>query len=169
MNISLHSFNEKYQVSLRSYLDNIFDSIEELIKKDTYISLRMWVKNKYHQDIINYINQRYNTNLTDNIDNYTIKEKLYINNFQEFIWPELNNNYYSDKGTCYALKDHIGILVDGTVVPCCLDSQGIINLGSIYTHSLTEILKQDRVKTMLDNFKNHKKCEELCQHCRFID
>lgn len=34
-------------------------------------------------------------------------------------------------GTCYGLKTHIGILSDGTVVPCCLDGEGIINLGKI--------------------------------------
>ena len=169
INISLHSYNDKYKISLNKYLDNIFNTIEELIKSNTYISLRMWVKNKHNQEMINYINKRYNTKITDNIDNFTIKDKLYINNFHEFIWPDLNNNYYNEQGTCYALKDHIGILVDGTIVPCCLDTQGIINLGNIYKDTLDNILKQERVITMINNFKKHKKYEELCKHCRFID
>ena len=129
----------------------------------------MWVKNKYNQEMINYINKKYNTNITSDITNYTIKDKLYINNFHEFIWPDLNNNYYNEFGTCYALKDHIGILVDGKVVPCCLDTQGIINLGNIYKDNLENILKQERVIKMINNFKNHIKCEELCKHCNFID
>ena len=169
LNISLHSFDDKYQISLQTYLDNLFDSVEELIKNDTYISLRMWVKNKYHQDIIKYINKRFNLNLPKDIDKYTIKDKLFINNFHEFIWPDLNNDYYSDKGTCYALKNHIGILVDGTIVPCCLDTEGIINLGNIYQQSINDILKQERINKILDNFRKHKKCEELCKHCMFID
>ena len=168
LNISLHSYNNNH-IELNKYLDNIFDSVDELIKNDTYISLRLWVKNKYNKDIINYINKRYNVNIKENIDNYTIKDKLFINNFHEFIWPDLNNNYYNEEGTCYALTDHIGILVDGTVIPCCLDTLGTINLGNIYKQSLQNILKQERVQDMLDNFKKHKKCEELCKHCHFID
>ena len=169
INISLHSFNDKYNISLNKYLDNVFDSIDELIKNNTYISLRMWVKNKYNKEMIDYINKRYNTNINENIDNITIKDKLYINNFHEFIWPDLNNNYYSEIGTCYALTDHIGILVDGTIVPCCLDTQGLINLGNIYQDNIDDIFKQDRVIKMITNFKNHKKSEELCKHCKFID
>ena len=169
LNISMHSFSDKYNIPLNKYLDNIFDSVEELIKNNAYISLRMWVKNKYNKDMINYINNRYHTNIKEDIKNITIKDKLYINNFHEFIWPDLNNNYYSEEGTCYGLTDHIGILVDGTIVPCCLDTQGIINLGNIYKEKIEDIMNQDRVKNMITNFKNHKKCEELCKHCKFID
>ena len=35
-------------------------------------------------------------------------------------------------GYCHALKDQLAILVDGTIVPCCLDNNGDINLGNIY-------------------------------------
>lgn len=169
LNISLHSYSNKYHKTLKDYLDNIFDSIDELIKNDTYISLRMWVKNKYNDKMIDYINKRYSVKVDKNKDNFTIKDKLFINNFHEFIWPDLDNDYYNELGTCYALRDHIGILVDGTIVPCCLDSKAIINLGNIYKDELEDILKQIRVKKMLEGFRNHKKCEELCKHCKFID
>ncbi len=169
VNISLHSYNDKYLLSLDKYLDNVFASVDELIKNGTYISLRMWVKNIYNKEMIYYINKRYNVNICNNIDNFTIKDKLYLNNFHEFIWPDLNNNYYNEFGTCYGLIDHIGILVDGTVVPCCLDTQGVINLGNIYIDDLNNILNQGRIIKMINSFKNHKKCEELCKHCKFID
>ena len=168
LNISLHSFNDKYKIDLIKYLDNIFDTIDLLITNKTYISLRLWVKNKYNNDIITYINKRYNINIT-NLDNYKINDYIFINNFHEFIWPDLNNNTYENIGTCYALKDHIGILVDGTIIPCCLDTLGIINLGNIYNDDLDSILKSDKVNNMLKNFKNNKKCEELCKHCKFIE
>ena len=169
LNISLHSFNSKYNISLSKYLENIFNSIDNLIKNNTYISLRLWVKSEYNKEIIDYINNRYNTNINYDVENYTINNKLFINNFHEFIWPDLNNNYYSEEGTCYALTDHIGILVDGTIIPCCLDSKGIINLGNIYNDNINDILKNKRVENMIHNFKNNKKCEELCKHCKFIE
>lgn len=167
LNISLHSFNDNYNIKLNDYLDNVFNKIDTL--NNTYISLRLWVKNKYNKAIISYINDRYNLNIEFNVKNYKINNHIFINNFHEFIWPDLNNNYYNEEGTCYALIDHIGILVDGTIIPCCLDSKAIINLGNIYKDNLDDILKNKRVDNMIKNFKNNKKCEELCKHCNFIE
>jgi len=168
VNISLHSFNEANNVSINDYLNSVFESIDELTKNKTYISLRLWVKNKHHQDMINFINKRYDINIKLD-EYYKINDYLFINPFHEFIWPDLNNSYFNKSGTCYALKDHIGILCDGTIVPCCLDSKGIINLGNIFNNSLEEILKQDRIAKMLEGFKNNHKCEELCKHCSFLE
>lgn len=169
INISLHSFDDKYKVSINDYLDNVFNSIDKLIENNTYISLRLWVKNKYNDRIIDYINNRYNTNIKYDTKQYTINNKLFINDFHEFIWPDLNNNTYDEEGTCYGLIDHIGILVDGTIIPCCLDSRGDIALGNIYENTIDDVLENDRVKNIINNFKQNKKCEELCKHCKFIE
>lgn len=169
LNISLHSFDDKYNIDLKKYLDNCFDTVNELIKNNTYISLRLWTKNKYNKEIIDYINIKYNIEIKYDEKQYKINDYIFINNFHEFIWPDLKNNTYDESGTCYGLIDHIGILVDGTVIPCCLDSGGDINLGNIYSKEIDEILKSDRVINMIKNFKNNKKCEELCKHCKFIE
>lgn len=166
LNISIHSFDEKYKVSLDKYLDNIFDTIDKL--DNTYISLRTWVDNKHNKEIINYINNRYSVNCPYKIKNFSITDRIFINNFHEFVWPDLNNDYYNDRGKCYGLKDHIGILVDGTVVPCCLDTKGIINLGNIYKDSLDDILSKKRVLQMKNSLLNGIKNEELCKHCNFL-
>lgn len=168
INISLHSFNESYGVSLDDYMNNIFNVIDKL-KKYTYVSLRFWLNNVFTQKMINMINDRYNVKLDiNNIkNNTTIIKNVFISTNEEFIWPDLNNNYYSETGTCYALKDHIGILVDGTIVPCCLDSLGIINLGNVFENTIDEIKNTDRYKKMLEGFKNNKKCEMLCRKCKF--
>ena len=168
INISLHSFDNKYNISLEKYLENIFNSIDILLKNNTYVSLRLWVKTKYKDEIINIINNRYNCNINLDNSNYKIKDHLFINESKEFIWPDLENDYYNEEGTCYGLIDHFGILVDGTIIPCCLDSKGIINLGNIYTDDLETILNQNRCHNMINGFKENKKCEELCKHCLFI-
>ncbi len=166
VNISLHSFDIKYNVELKKYLNNIFDSVEELIKNDTYVSLRLWVKNKYSEDIINEVNNYYKVNITKNTK---IKENLFFNFEKQFIWPDLNNSYYNESGKCYGLTDHIGILVDGTIVPCCLDTLGIINLGNIFKEEIDEILNKKTVIKMIEEFKNNKKEMELCKHCNFLE
>lgn len=168
VNISLHSFSNTANVSLEKYLTNIFNSVDDLIKNKTYISLRLWVKNSHNKEMVEFINKRYDTNI--NLEVYNkINDYLFINPFHEFIWPDLNNNHYDETGTCYALKDHIGILSDGTVVPCCLDSKGILKLGNIFENNLEEILDSKKVKNMLDGFKKNRKYEELCKHCAFLE
>lgn len=168
LNISLHSFDEKYSISLDKYMNNIFDTIDNL--DNTYIQLRFWVNNKNSKDIIDMINKRYNINIDlNNVKNNTrLKDNIFISISEYFDWPSLDNKFYSEEGKCYALKDHIGILVDGTVVPCCLDSLGNINLGNIFNQELNDIINKDRYQTMINNFKNNKKCEELCKRCNFL-
>ena len=170
LNISLHSFNDKYNILLNDYLDTIFKVVDG-IRNRTFVSLRLWVNGHDTDKIVTYINNRYNTNIVDLENNKKIKitNNLIIDTFHEFIWPDLNNSYYSQVGTCHGLTQHIGILSDGTIVPCCLDSRGIINLGNIYHNDLNVIIDQDRVKKMITGFKKGYKCEELCRHCKFLD
>lgn len=170
INISLHSFSDKYNISLEDYINNIFNVVE-ILKKFTYVSFRLWTNNKYSNKIIDLINKKYNVNLDiNNIkNNTTITNNVFISINEEFIWPDKNNGYYNEVGTCYALRDHIGILVDGTIIPCCLDSKGDIKLGNIFKDSLNNIIRNDRYQNMLNGFKNNEKCELLCKKCKYLN
>ena len=170
INISLHSFSDKYNISLEDYINNIFNVVE-ILKKFTYVSFRLWTNNKYSNKIIDMINKKYNVNFDiNNIkNNTTITNNVFISINEEFIWPDKNNGYYNEVGTCYALRNHIGILVDGTIIPCCLDSKGDIKLGNIFKDSLNNIIKNDRYQNMLNGFKNNKKCELLCKKCKYLN
>ena len=170
LNISIHSFNKKYNLDLNTYLNNIFTVIDK-IKEHTYINLRLWIKDQNTNKILEYINNKYHTNI-ENINDYNkikITNNVYIDTFHEFIWPDLNNNYYNEIGTCKGLIDHIGILSDGSIIPCCLDSEGIIKLGNIYNDNLEDIFNKETVKEMKKGFKNNYKCQELCRHCSFLE
>ena len=101
--------------------------------------------------------------------NIKIKKNLYLNKDYVFKWPSLDNNYYSEKGKCYGTINHIAILSNGNVVPCCLDSQEIINLGNIFETSLENIIQSERFKKMHQNFKKGIKCETLCKKCNFSE
>lgn len=169
LNISLHSYHSKYGISVEDYMASIFDVVETL--PDTYISYRLWAHNPVNAKMLELLNEKYHTSFreSDLKGNQTIKENVFLSSFHEFIWPDLHNTYYDQKGTCYALLDHIGILVDGTIVPCCLDTKGDIALGNIFKDSLDTVLHSRRVTQMKDGFKQHEKCEELCRHCSFLD
>lgn len=168
LNVSLHSYDDKYGISLNKYLDGIFDVIDSF--DDTYVSLRIWVNNKYNIDIIEYIENKYSIKIdVNNYNNITVSKKIFLSKFHEFVWPDLDNNYYNEVGKCYGLIDHIGILSDGSIVPCCLDTCADICLGNIYNDNIEDVISSERVINMITSFRNNHKCEELCRHCGFLD
>ena len=166
INISLHSYNPLYHISLEEYLQNIVDVINNL-HEHTYFSLRFWVNNLYNEEIIKYLEKVYNKKIKME-NGYLITKNVFVSINKEFIWPALDNDYYNEKGTCYALKDHLGILVNGDVIPCCLDANAIIKLGNIFNDKIDDIKNSERYQRMLSGFKNNIKCEELCKKCNFL-
>ncbi len=167
INISLHSYEEIYNKDLDTYLSDVFESTDDL-KENTYINYRLWTKSKHHEKIIAKLNKYYNQNI-DGKKSTKLAKNVFLEIEQEFIWPSLNNDYYNEHGTCKGTIDHIGILVDGTVVPCCLDYEGIINLGNIYKSKLSDIIMNDSFTSIQKGFKDNTKIEEMCKHCNFKD
>lgn len=169
LNISMHSFNSRYGIGIDEYIDNVFYVVDNLRDK-TFVSLRLWVKTENTKKILEYINKRYGTKIleTDNNKKIKISNNLIIDSFHEFIWPDINNSYYNENGRCNGLIDHFGILSTGEIIPCCLDSKGIINLGNIYQDNLEDVFNSKLVKEMREGFLNNKKCQELCRHCSFL-
>lgn len=166
INISIHSFNSKYGVSFFDYINNIFDVIDAM--PNSYISLRLWVGE--NSDCLKAISSHYGiSDIPNNFDGYKVSKNVFLSKFHEFVWPSFDNNYYNNVGKCYGLIDHIGILSDGSVVPCCLDSNASICLGNIFNDSLDDILSSPMVERIIDGFKKHYKCEEFCRHCNFLD
>lgn len=161
INISLHSENNK-----DNYLNDIFEAVDLLSNK--IIVLRYWtLKNQSDlPKIVDDVFKHYNINEKEK-NHIKIRKDLYLDRAEEFIWPSLDNDYYNENGYCYALKDQLAILVDGTVVPCCLDGEGIINLGNIYKTTMDIITTSERFTNMKKCFSNRKACEELCKRCSF--
>ena len=84
-----------------------------------------------------------------------------------FDWPELELEEVRQTGFCYGLRDQIGILCDGTVVPCCLDHNGDIPLGNLFEQELREILESPRARAVYEGFSGRKVVEPLCKRCGY--
>jgi radical SAM protein with 4Fe4S-binding SPASM domain len=98
-----------------------------------------------------------------------LADKLFLEWGKRFDWPSdtaPEADADSDK-FCYALRDHAGILVDGTLVPCCLDTDGALSLGNLFEQDLETILNSDRAKAIYDSFSRHKAAESFCRKCGF--
>jgi radical SAM protein with 4Fe4S-binding SPASM domain len=168
INISLHSYDKKYGKSLDEYLDNIFTSTDILNKKGTIINYRLWVDGVNKLDIINRLEDKYNVKI-GNKNKVKLGDNIFYEIEDEFIWPSLDNDYYNESCSCMGTRDHIGILVDGTVVPCCLDSDGLIDLGNVYKQELNDIINGDLFQEIRNGFLSNKKKHELCKKCNFYE
>lgn len=177
MNFSLHSITENKK---ENYLENILQFTEKALEKTKMIiSLRLWNFNKENKtepnrnlEIIKTLEDRFceKNKIEENLIPGTglkLKERLYLNTDYEFEWPDMNNDYHNEKGFCYALRSQIAILTDGTVVPCCLDGEGVINLGNIFKQDFNEIISNNKSKAIYENFANHKAIEPLCIKCSY--
>lgn len=164
LNISLQAIKSDEEIDI--YLQNIFTAVDKLHKHGTIIVYRLWNEQASSKKIIEKLEKYYKTNLNGN---NKIQDNIYLDREISFIWPDLNNNYYNEEGSCMGLRSHIGILVNGDIVPCCLDYNGTITLGNILNDKIDDILKGKRAKNMQENFLNNKKCEEFCRHCNFYD
>lgn len=170
INISLHSFNEKYKLSLDEYLNNIYLSIENM--PETIVNFRLWAGTKNYDNIINSLESRYNKKIIpNNLGNFKLDKNVFVSIKHEFEWPKIKEGgreiLQPTSGTCLALKDHIGILSNLDVVACCLDSNGDINFGNLKHISLSEIIKSEKFNYIKTNLENNIKTEALCQNCNF--
>jgi radical SAM protein with 4Fe4S-binding SPASM domain len=86
---------------------------------------------------------------------------------ETFDWPDTKGADYGTAGFCRGLRDQAGILVDGTVVPCCLDGNGEINLGNILREGWDEIMQSQRARDLFQGFSDRHAIEPLCQHCGY--
>lgn len=174
INFSIHSIVQNVKLN-EQYLNNIFECVDSL--EDVMISYRLWnlkniKENTVNDNIIEKIECYYNLqNLKKQLmenDFVKLRENIFINQDSEFIWPNINGEKIIENGRCLALKNQIAILVDGTVVPCCLDNNGDIPLGNIFEENFEDILNSSKSMLIKENFENGVITCDLCKSCGFL-
>ena len=179
INVSLHSFDaNKENKFTTDYFNNIFcflDRIENEAK--IQVSLRLWdINNNKDREnkfkLLKALQERYKLEYEikeelSNTKGLKLKEKTYLNQANKFEWPSLECGVLSNNGFCYGLRNQIAILVNGDVVPCCLDGQGIMVLGNIFKDELETILNGKRARDIYDGFSRRIAVEEMCKRCGY--
>lgn len=92
---------------------------------------------------------------------------IFLNPERQFAWPDPLAPELARRGYCRGLRDHLAVLVDGTVVPCCLDGDGALALGNLLQQPLTEILASPRAQRMRAGFGHQWLVEPLCRRCAY--
>ncbi len=170
VNISLHSFENGSDEDFIRYIQSLSDFAKSAADVGTIVVFRLWNKGfdgGKNEFALNVLKQNIAGDWMENTRGIRIRDKIFIEFGERFEWPDTNAEIKGNKFYCYGLKDQFGILVDGTVVPCCLDSEGVINLGNIFCDDIKSILNSKRAIDMVDGFRCGKASEELCKRCGY--
>lgn len=175
VNISLQAIQTLEQKEL--YLQEIFEFVKHFQNNNNgFINLRLWnvfsVENSW---IIEQINNYFKVDIIlpktleelKHWKSFPMAKNTYLHIDSSFEWPDLQKPVIQTKGSCYGLDAQFAILVDGSVVPCCLDSEGAVTLGNIKNDTLEEILLSPRAQSMRKGFQQKVLVEELCQRCGY--
>ena len=173
INISLHSKQANPQFHEEYYSDCI-DFAVRSSERSIITVLRFWNldgmeagENSENDAVLSMIKDRIPGFWAKNGRGYTVKGKLFLEYDERFVWPNINAKTVRTSGRCRALSDQIAVLVDGTVVPCCLDGEGCIPLGNLFTEEPDEILSSDTAVRMKEGFLKGKLVHPLCKTCGY--
>ncbi len=170
VSISAHSFEDGSEQVFETYLANITDFADAASRAGIIVVFRLWNKGfdgGRNDKIEAFLRDRFTGEWTPNSRGIRIRDKLHLEWGDRFVWPDKNACDMGDEVFCYGLGDHFGILCDGTVVPCCMDSDGIIALGNVFTEPLSDILSSPRARAMTEGFTCRTASEDLCRRCAY--
>lgn len=182
INFSLHSFDgHEGSENREKYLGDILEFVRDVRKHNVIISYRLWnlqrnnvseLANRRNRETLEILEKEYELDyeIQERVEmgsGVKIAKNIYLNQDHEFRWPSLLEKADEGKGFCHALRTHAAILVDGSVVPCCLDGEGVINLGNVHDQKFGDIITTDRAQNLVDGFSRREAIEELCKKCGF--
>jgi len=174
VSVSVHSFESNGGGSLYGYLSDVVDFTKKASGRGIIVSLRLWNldgentegKNRLNGGISDYILGSF-PDFAPSANGFKLKDKAYVEYAEKFDWPDSEREELDTHRFCYALRDQIAVLCDGTVVPCCLDCDGVIDLGNIFDSDFDKILTSDRARRIYDGFSRRTAVEELCKRCPY--
>jgi radical SAM protein with 4Fe4S-binding SPASM domain len=178
INISLHDAEENIaSEKWGNYLESVLNFSLEAADK-SYVCLRLWntsneTSKEFNSLCIKHISEKFNqseANLIDNTKGNGIKlaDHIFLQRAPRFQWPDEKQEGTQKQKNCYALRDHIAILADGQVVPCCLDADANMKLGNIFSEDLSDIFQTPRAIDIKKGFEQRKVVEPICATCGFM-
>lgn len=170
VNVSLHAFEaNELNIPFEQYLDGCF-AFGRAAQGRKLVVYRLWNEGgaqEKNDEILQMMQRYFPEPWVRERKGVRIGEKIYLEYGQKFDWPDLSARDTGERVFCYGLRDQIGVLCDGTVVPCCLDHEGDIALGNLLVQELGDILNSPRVRAICRGFQQGTASEQLCRRCGF--
>ena len=188
--LSLHSHESNARGELSEYMDQVMRFSTQAAGKGTCMVLRLWNQggmDRENEEVMRLIEKYVPKPWKERPDGFRLCDNLYLEFDRKFEWPSGGGKAASDDSDgkqeesdgkletspskskqeyfCKALIKQIGVLSDGSLVPCCLDHDGDVILGNLFHQSLEEILASPRAQALVEGFRHHAATEPLCQSC----
>ena len=170
VNISLHAFEANdLDVPFSRYLEECF-AFGKAAEGKKVVVYRLWNQggsDRRNREALELLERYFPGPWVEERRGSRIGPKVYLHPGEVFDWPDLEEEPTEGRVFCRGLRDQVGILCDGTVVPCCLDHEGDIPLGNLFRQDLDEILDSPRARELYRGFSEGRAAEELCRRCGF--
>ena len=170
INVSLHAFEANdLAVPFAQYLSACF-AFGKAAEGKKLVVYRLWNKggaDAKNEEILSKMEEVFPKPWKEDPRGTRIADRVYLEYGEKFDWPDLGAPEGSEKMFCYGLRDQLGVLWDGTVVPCCLDHEGDLALGNLFDQDMEEILQSSRAKAIYEGFSRKEAVEELCRRCGY--
>lgn len=173
ISISLHAPEANAAFSADGYLKSCIAFAKEASAQGCIVALRLWNlgSGADNSAILEELHASFPGEWRDlrGGSSQRLKERVFLEWGERFEWPDPDLPAAPPDADlfCYGLRDQIGVLVDGTVVPCCLDANGSIPLGNLFSEELEEILSSPRARSIYDGFTCRRAVEHLCRTCGY--
>ena len=178
VSISLHSLEGNGTVSgalADAYLEDAITFANKASERGIHTVFRLWNldadgktgQNSANAGIEARLHGAFPGEWTKRWNGFRLKRSVFLEYAGIFTWPTESEAEGVTDGYCHGLLDQLAVLADGTVTPCCLDSEGEIALGNLYESTLEEILASPRASAVREGFEQRKMIEPLCQKCTY--
>ncbi len=170
VSISLHSFEDGSEEDFLRYLSDVCGFAETASRAGVIVIFRLWNRgfdDGRNEKILAFLRNRFDGEWAENTRGLRIRDKLHVEWGDRFVWPDIAAPDGGEDVFCYGLSDHFGILSDGSVVPCCMDSEGMITLGNLFETPLAQILASPRAQAITQGFAARRAREPLCHRCGY--
>lgn len=170
INISLQSFEANKGGTLQDYVNHCATFAARAAGRGIICELRLWNRgglNSLNGEILKCLEESFPAPWETSPRSVKLADRVFLAEDDRFDWPDLGAPDRGERRFCYGLRDQIGVLVDGTVVPCCLDHEGDIPLGNLFESDLKTIMSTDKAKRIYDGFSKKTAVDPLCRRCGF--
>ena len=168
LSVSLHSLEANGIGELSDYLGGVTEVCTRLAQSGVIIALRLWNSggaDAKNGEILRYLSSAFGEPEPTRMGP-RFAENIWLEHAEKFDWPD-ENAPEQEVQFCRALRDQAAVLCDGTVVPCCLDAEGTLALGNIFSQELGDILASERAGAIYNGFSARRPVEELCRKCGY--
>ena len=177
VNLSLQAFEANEKLDPAACLQTCIRFAQHAAERGVLVNFRLWNldgagtvgRNLQNDSLLSLLHEAFPQPWQSSRGGEKLSQNVYLSWGETFRWPELTESEVNAAHGCYGLRDQLGVLWDGTVVPCCLDHEGDIALGNLLQDYMEEILSRPRTRAILEGFRRGEAVEELCRRCGYAN